>query len=101
MFRPALRQPVLDLVPRNVPICNVANYGGVAGERYIGHELALKHLPGKQQLAVLVLVADGVADQRAIQGERQLGSEVAHLVGMRQQHQLRLLARIKCFRAAT
>ncbi len=63
----------------------------IAGKRNIGGELALEHLAGEQQLAAFVLVADGVADERAVQRGGKLGSEVAHLVGVRHQHQSRLL----------
>ena len=83
----------LRLVGAISPDLQSSQPGGLSGEGYIGHKLSLKHLPGKQQLAVFVLVADGVGDQGAVERQSQPGSKIAYLVGMGKQHQLRLLAR--------
>ena len=85
------RAAVLDLIAAEGAGLERREVRSVAGERNVGNEFALEHLPGEQQLAALVLVADGVADEGAIQGRGQLGGEVAHLVGVRHQHQLGLL----------
>ena len=63
----------------------------VAGEADVGGELALKHLTGEKQLAAFVLEADAVADHGAPHGRSQFGNKVAHLIGVRHQHELRLL----------
>ena len=55
----------------------------------------MKHLPGEQQLAIFVLVADGVGDQSTVQRQGQPGGKIAHLVGVGKEHQLRLLAQDK------
>ena len=47
---------------------------------------ALKHLAGEDELAAFVLESDAVADDRSAHGGRELGNEVAHLVGVRHQH---------------
>src|SRR5437660_12728757 len=59
----------------------------LARERYIGGKLALEHLAREQQLAAFFAEADGIADKRASQRGSELRSEVAHLVGVRHQHQ--------------
>ena len=70
---------------------------GIAGEADIGGEFALEHLASEQQLAAFVLVSDGVADERAVQRRREFRGKVAHLVGVRHQHQLGLLLLDKAF----
>ncbi len=70
--------------------CSVLEGGKIwrlSGERYVGREFALKHLPGKRQLAALIFVTDRVANERPVERGRQLGSEVTHLIGMRHQYQ--------------
>ncbi len=66
-----------------------------SGKGHIGHEFSLKHLPGKQQLAIFVLVPDRVRDQGSVQRQGQPGSKIAYLVGVGKQHQFRLKARNK------
>ncbi len=66
--------------------------GGFAGKGDIGDEFPLKHLARKQQLAIFVFVADRVGDQATVQGHREPGCEVAHLVGVGKEHQFGLLA---------
>ena len=84
-------EPVFDFVAAECAVLEGREVGRLSGKGNVRRKLALEHLPGEQQLAAFVLVAGGVADERAIQSGRQLGSEVAHLVGMRHQHQLGLL----------
>ena len=83
--------PASALSPRNAPFWKVANHGASPSEADVGGELALEHLAGEEQLAVFVLEADAVADDGASHGGGELGDEVAHLIGVRHQHQLRLL----------
>ena len=64
---------------------------GVAGEADVGGELALEHLAGEEQLVAIFFVADAVADGGASHRGREFGDEVAHLIGVRHQHQLGLL----------
>ncbi len=64
--------------------------GRVAGEGDVGGKFPLKHLAGKYQPLSILTIGDAIADQRALQRVGQLGSEVAHLVGVRHQHQPRL-----------
>ncbi len=65
--------------------------GSVAGEADVGGELALKHLAGEDELAAFVFEADAVADDGASHGGRKFGDEVAHLIGVRHEYELRLL----------
>ncbi len=65
--------------------------GSVAGEADVGGELALEHLAGEDQLSVFVFEADAVADDGASHGGGELGDEVAYLIGVRHQYELRLL----------
>src|SRR5208282_2714111 len=57
----------------------------------VGRELALEHLPHEQQLVSFLLIAGAVADQRPSQRGRELGRKVAHLIGVRHEHQRGLL----------
>ena len=63
----------------------------IAGEAHVCREFALEHLAGEDQLAAFILESDAIADDCASHRSRQLGNEVAHLIGMRHQDQLRLL----------
>ena len=65
--------------------------GGIAGETDVGGELALEHLPGEEQLVAFFLIANAVADDGATHGGRELGNEIAHLIGVRHEHEPRLL----------
>ena len=71
-----------------------------AGEADVGREFALEHLASEQKLLAFFLEADAIADDGASHGGREFGNEVAHLVGVRHQHQLRLLRRDELLSAA-
>ena len=64
---------------------------GFSGKGHIGDEFSLKHLPGEQQLAVFVLVADSVGDQGTVERKGEPGGKIAYLVSVRKEHQLRLM----------
>ena len=64
--------------------------GTAAGDRNIGGELALEHLPNKQQLAVLVFESDAVGNQGDAERGGELGSKIPHLVGVRHEHEFGL-----------
>ena len=51
---------------------------------------ALKQLADEQQPVAILLISDAVGDQAALERRSQLGSKVAHLVGVRHQHKVRL-----------
>src|SRR5712691_2942376 len=59
-------------------------------KRDVGCGLALKHLAHKDQTAIFAAVADAIADHAAMERCGELGSEVAHLVGMREKNQVGL-----------
>ena len=61
-----------------------------AGKRHVGRRLALEHLAHEDQPAVFVAVADAIADHALAERRGQLRREIAHLVGVRQQHQVGL-----------
>ena len=73
----------------------------VARQRNIGREFSLKHLPREEQLSALEFAAHRVAHQQRTQRSCELGRKVAYLVGMRKQHQLRLVGSMNVFSAAT
>ena len=52
---------------------------------------ALKHLASEDELAAFVLESDAVANNGTSHGRRKLRDEIAHLVGVRHQYELRLL----------
>ncbi len=64
--------------------------GGRAFEHHIRRGLALKHLAHKNQFPVFVAVADAVANHAFAERRGQLGREIAHLISVRQQHQIGL-----------
>ena len=66
---------------------------GLAGKQYVRRKLALKHLPGEEQLSVLVFIPRAIGDQCAVEPQRQSRCEVADLICMRKEHQLWLLFR--------
>ena len=74
-FDRAAHRPSSAWSPRKAPFWNVTNHGPSPAKRHVGGELALEHLPGEEQLAALVLVADGVADQRAASAVASLGAK--------------------------
>ena len=80
-------------VSAECPVLESHKPGSAPGKAYVGSQLALKHLAGKEQLLPFFLVADAVADYRASHGSGQLGDEIAHLVGVRHEHQLWLPGR--------
>ena len=63
---------------------------GVAGEDDIRRGAALEHLAHENQFAVFVAIADAIANHSFLHGSRELGSEVAHLVGVRQENEVGL-----------
>ncbi len=63
---------------------------GVAGEDDIRRGAALEHLADENQFAVFVAVADAIANHSFLHGSREFGSEVAHLVGVRQENEFGL-----------
>src|SRR5215469_10264671 len=65
--------------------------GWLDGEGDVCGKFALKHLPRKKQLLALFVESDNVADERAAHCGDELRSEVAHLIGVRHQHQRGLL----------
>ena len=68
-----------------------AKPGPVAGEAHVGVQLALEELAHQHERAVLDAVRDHVADQRRGRSAvASLGSEVAHLVGVREEHEARV-----------
>ena len=71
--------------------------GRRAGERNVGSEFALKHLAGEDQLVTVLAETNGVTDERALERSGQLRSEVAHLIGVRHQHQRGLFLIDKVF----
>src|SRR6185312_16149593 len=68
--------------------CNKVRRG--TGKGNVGGELALEHLAGEDQLVTIFAEANGVTNKRALKRRGELGSKVAHLVGVRHQHQSRL-----------
>src|ERR1019366_5354442 len=85
------RVALYDLVATKCTVLEGREIWRASDEADVRRELSLEHLASESQVAALVLVADGIANERTIQPGRQLGSEVAHLVGVRHQHQLGLL----------
>ena len=62
--------------------------GALEGD--VGGRLALKHLAHEDQLAVFVAVADAVADHAFAEHGGELGSEIADLIGVREEDQIGL-----------
>ena len=83
--------PASTLSPRNAPFWKVTNHGASPAKLTSADELALKHLAREDELVAFFLIADRIADDGAFHRGRQLGNEVAHLVGVRHQDELRLL----------
>ena len=83
-------RPASALSPRKAPFWNVTNHGASLVKLTSAANLPWNIWRVKTSFAFLVLEADAVADDGASHGRRELGNEVAHLVGMRHQHQLRL-----------
>ena len=62
--------------------------GRIAGEAHVHVELALKELAHQHEFAILDAMADHVADRYAAERGGQLRQKVAHLVGVREDHDL-------------
>src|SRR6516165_10000857 len=62
--------------------------GSRSDERHVRCGLALKHLADKHKLSTLVPKADAVADHTLAEHRRELGREIAHLIGMREKDQV-------------
>ena len=62
----------------------------LAREHHVCGRPPLKHLPHKNELTVFVAVRDAVADHSFLHRRRQLRREIAHLIGVRQQNEIRL-----------
>ena len=77
---------------RNALAWNDAIHGGVACEDDVRGGAALKHLAHEDEFAVLVAVADAIADHSLAHRRGELGREIANLVGVRQQDQIGLRA---------
>ena len=58
---------------------------------HIGAIFALEDLAHEDELAVFVPIAQAIAHQAAIQRRGKLGGKVAHLIGVAEDHQARLL----------
>ena len=53
-------------------------------------QFALKQLPHENQPAIFAAHGHDVAEQGLVESRGELGSEIAHLVGVRKDHDLRL-----------
>ena len=62
----------------------------ITDEAHVSSQLALKHLTGENEFAVFVLETDAIADHRPPHSRSQFRNKVAHLIGVRHQHKLRL-----------
>src|ERR1700680_4398185 len=62
----------------------------ITGEGRCSSQLALKHLTGENEFAVFVFETDAIADHRPPHSRSQFRNKVAHLIGVRHQHKLRL-----------
>jgi hypothetical protein len=58
-------------------------------ERHVRSRLALKHLPHENEFAAFVAVTDAVADHALAEHGGKFRGEIAHLIGVRKQHQVR------------
>ena len=74
----------LDLERLAVFAVKLAPLEDHARRLYLGRSVVL--VARKDQLFAFLLVADAVGDRGALHGGRQLGDEIAHLVGVRHQH---------------
>ena len=79
-----------DFVAAERAVLESGEPGGFAGEADVGGELALEHLASEGQLSVFVLEADAVADHGASHGGGEFRDEIAHLIGVRHEHELGL-----------
>src|SRR5439155_24342451 len=79
-----------DVSPAKCSVLKSHEPSRITGKAHIGGQIALEHLAGKNQLIAVFLIANAVADPGARHWRGQLGSEVAHLIGMLNEHQLRL-----------
>src|SRR5882762_2568273 len=61
-----------------------------SSKRHVRHSFSLEHLAYENELAALVAVADAVADHAFAEHGREFRREVAHLVRVRKQNQIRL-----------
>ncbi len=59
-------------------------------ERHIRGGLALKHLSHKHQPAVLIAIPRAIANHPLAERCSKLRRKIAHLIGMRQQHEIGL-----------
>src|SRR5438552_6895514 len=79
-----------DLIPAKRAILKRHEPRRITSKAHIGGQFALEHLAGKNQLIAVFLIANAVADYGSLHGSSQLGNKIAHLIGMRHEHQLRL-----------
>ena len=63
--------------------------GRIGHELDVGTELALKNLPHKSQPSIVFSVAQAVTHKASVEGSAQLWHEIAHLVGMAEDHKPR------------
>ena len=75
----------LDFIAAERAVLESDEPGGLAGKADVGDELALKHLAGEEEFLPFFLIANSIADNRAMQRGGKLGNEIAHLVGVRHQ----------------
>ena len=91
-FKRSGRGAVFNLIAAKRAVLQGNEVGRLASKTDVGSEFPLKHLPHKEQLLALFLIADHIRNQTTAERRGQLRREVAHLVGVRHQHQTRLFA---------
>ena len=82
-----LRRAVLELIRSKRAGLDGSEMRRRAARLHVGVQFALKKLPHENGRAGFDAKADRVADQHLAEARRQLGREVAHLIGVRKQHQ--------------
>ena len=88
--------PAATWSARKAPACKDAKCGAAAGRSGHRVHLALEELAHQHHLAVFDTVGDHVAHRTRPSAVASFGSEIAHLVGMRKQHELGFACAINC-----
>ena len=65
----------------------------------VGGGFALEHLADEDEVAVFVAVADAVADHAFAERRGELGGEIAHLIGVREEDRSGLADSMTCLSA--